>query len=157
MRNTIIIAAATLTGLAMPAAAQDAYVGLGYDYSTPHSGEDQDSVTGLLGVTFGSGPIGYGVEADFGQAIDDKAGSVDAMRLRAVGSYDFGKVTALVSAGGTQYDIDGATYDGYNYGVGGQMDVGAASAVRLEVIRDVMDDDKISDTTNTRLAYIYKF
>lgn len=155
MRIQMIVAA--LTVAAAPVAAQDFYVGGGFDYAKPHSGDDRTAATGFAGVAFGNGAIGYGAEIEFGKTIDDNT-DYNTARARLIGSYDFGGFAALASVGATQYDLGaGGKFDGYNFGLGALVPMSDSVAIRGEVIRDMMDDDYPTDVTTTRISVIYNF
>lgn len=153
MKFSILAAALAVVGSA--ASAQDIYAGVAFDYGTPHSGDAQSAATLLFGGAYSLGTMAIGAEAEYGAAATF-GGDYDTARLRLIGSYDFGSVTALASLGGTRYDAGADTFTGYNYGLGVQVPVSNALDLRGEVIRDMMDDYGTNVTT-TRVAAIYSF
>lgn len=153
MKTTLL--AAALVCASGAASAQDIYAGVAFDYGTPHAGDTQSAASLLLGGTYALGTMAIGAEAEYGAAATF-GGDYDTARLRLIGSYDFGSVTALASLGGTRYDAGADTFTGYNYGLGVQVPVSNALDLRGEVIRDMMDDFGTNVTT-TRIAAIYSF
>ena len=150
--STIAIAVALMGSTAH---AQDIYAGVAFDYGTPHAGDSQTAATLLFGGAYDMGVLALGAEAEYG-APATFGGDYDTARLRLIGSYDFGSMTALASVGGTRYDAGALNYTGYNYGLGVQVPVTNALDLRGEVIRDMMDDYGTNVTT-TRVAAIYSF
>lgn len=151
-----ISALAVIIALGAGAAqAQDAYVGVALDYGTPHAGEDQALATLLGGVTFDLGTMSLGAEVEYGAAAA-LAGDYDTARVRFVGGYDFGDVTALATFGATRYDAGAVTTSGYNYGIGAQFGMTDALDLRGEIMRDMMGT-RDTNTTTTRIAAIYSF
>ncbi len=139
------------------ASAQDLYVGGMADYQRPHSGDAQTSATVLAGAGFSyNGTIGYGIEAEYGMAVTS-GDSYDAARVRGRATYDFGSVVGFATLGVTGYFEDGADYSGYNFGLGGEVPVGAGGALRLEIIRDMMDQSYVTNVTTTRIGYAFGF
>lgn len=149
---TAALALALTTGAAH---AQDMYLGVAFDYGKPHAGDDQTAASLMAGVAFDAGTIGYGAEIEYG-ASSTFGGDYDIARIRAVGSYDLGSMSALASVGATQYDTGVAKFSGYNFGLGVQVPVNDALDVRAELIRDMMDDFG-NNVTTTRLAAVYAF
>ena len=154
MRIFAITSIATL--MAAPVLAQDVYGGIAADYGLPHSGDSQTSLSGLVGLQFGSGAIGYGVEADYGfgvAGLQDR----DTGHLRGLLTYDLGSVTGIATLGFTRYDIEGDdVYSGYNFGLGVQAPVGEKLLLRGEIFRDNMDGYPTNVTTS-RVGVLYKF
>jgi hypothetical protein len=153
MKISAIALAVAMTGSA--AHAQDVYAGVAFDYGKPHAGDDQTAASLMAGVSYEVGTLSFGAEVEYG-ASATFGGDYDTARLRLIGAYDFGGVTALASIGGTRYDAGADTFTGYNYGIGAQVPVTAALDVRAEIMRDMMDDYGTNVTT-TRLAAIYSF
>ena len=153
--KTIILGAA-LAAVAGMASAQDFYAGGALDYAYPHSGDTQTSGAVIAGVGLGYGTFGYGAELELGMHI---AGDADysTRRLRAVGTYDLGAVSALATGGITSYESDGGNASGYNLGVGVQTDFTNTVSLRAEFIRDFMDDHTTAAVTTTRVAAFYNF
>lgn len=151
---------ATLTALAMtlaaPVAAQEVYVGAGLDYGFPHSGDSEGFGSFVAGVIFDAGPVGLGIEGDVGGQISDGDGRNTA-RVRALLTYDFGRFTGIASAGVVQYERDGDTFDGEAFGLGAQIPITANLDGRLDIIRDFVGGDFLTNVTTTRLALLYKF
>lgn len=138
------------------ASAQDVYVGGSLDYQLPHSGDAQSSVAIVGGARFGDGPLGYGLEAEYGQSFGNDA-SYDAARLRAIATYEFGPVTGLATAGVTQYSEGGNDFSGTNFGLGAELPYGDKARFRFEMMRDLMDDDFRTDVTTTRAGVMFNF
>ncbi len=153
MKITTLAAAFLCAGSA--ASAQDIYAGVALDYGLPHSGDAQTAASLLIGGSYSLGTMAIGAEAEYGAAATF-GGDYDTARLRLIGSYDFGSVTALASLGGTHYDAGADTFTGYNFGLGAQMPLTSSLDLRGEIIRDMMDDYGTNVTT-TRLAAIYTF
>jgi hypothetical protein len=153
MKITVIAVAMALTGGA--AQAQDIYAGVAFDYAYPHAGDTQTAATLLAGASFDVGTISFGAEIEYG-ASATFGGDYDTARLRLVGAYDFGSVTALATVGGTRYDAGADTFSGYNFGLGAQVPISDALDLRGEFIRDMMDDYGTNVTT-TRIAAVYDF
>lgn len=153
MKFTFLAAAIICASSA--ASAQDIYAGVALDYGKPHAGDDQSVASLLLGGNYNLGTIALGAEAEYGAAAAF-GGDYDTARLRLIGAYDFGSVTALASVGGTRYDEGADSFTGYNFGLGVQLPVSNALDLRGEIIRDMMDDFDANVTT-TRIAAIYTF
>ncbi len=153
MRISALALALAVTGGA--AHAQDVYVGVALDYGQPHSGDTQSVASLMVGGAFDMGTMSVGVEAEYGAAASF-GGDYDTARLRLLGGYDLGSVTALASIGATSYDLGATSASGYNVGLGVQMPVNNALDVRAEFIRDFMDDYG-TDVTTTRIAAVYSF
>lgn len=148
--------AATYTLLAMmfatPVVAQEVYVGGAVDYGYPHSGDTYTAGTFLAGVIFDLGPVGLGIEADVGESADH-----ETSRVRGLLTYDFGRFTAIASAGSVQYKANGTVTDGEAYGLGAQMPLAEQVDGRFEFIRDFVGGDFGTNVTTTRLSVMYKF
>lgn len=136
-------------------AAQEFYGGLSLDYSLPHSGDSQTAASLIGGVMFGGPVLKYGAEADFGFPLAGDA-EYDTVRLRAMGSYDFGDYTVLAGLGVTEYSVGNASADGQNVSVGVQRAISDRVTLRAEFIRDFMEDG-VSNTTTTRIGAVYYF
>ena len=93
--------------------------------------------------------VEYGASATFG-------GDYDTTRLRLMGGYEFGSMTALASIGGTRFSVDDNAQTGYNFGLGLQAPITNALDVRGEIVRDIMEDGDYN-TTTSRVAAIYSF
>lgn len=154
--NKIILAAAL--GLATTSAsAQDLYVGGVLDYQLPHSGDAQTAAGVLVGAGFqGAGAIGYGVEAEYGLALSGGT-TYDAARLRGRATYDLGDITGFATLGLTGYFEGGETFSGYNFGLGGEVPIGGNGALRVEMMRDMMDSSYSTNVTTTRIGYTFGF
>lgn len=153
LRGTLAALAMTL---AVPATAQELYIGAGLDYGYPHSGDSEGFGSFLAGVIFDVGPVGIGVEGDVGNQITDGDGR-DTSRVRGLLTYDFGDFTGVASAGLVQYSQGRRTFDGETFGLGAQMPIAANLAGRLELMRDFVGDEFGTDVTTTRLSVMYQF
>lgn len=157
MKTISKLLATTLFVLWAPVAqAQDFYGGVALDYHTPHAGEAHTGGAILAGVTWGAGPLGYGAEVDYATPIDD-TDTYDAMRLRGLIRYDFGAFTGIAGVGATRYTLNGTDLNGYNFGLGAEVGVSDALSLRVEIIRDMMDEEYTTNVTATRLGLIYRF
>lgn len=153
MKISIIAVAVALTGSA--AQAQDVYAGVAFDYGSPHAGDAQTAASLMAGASYDLGTMSLGAEVEYG-ASATFGGDYDTARLRLIGGYDFGGVTALASIGGTRYNTGADTFTGYNFGIGAQMPVSDVLDIRAEFMRDMMEDYGTNVTT-TRIAAIYSF
>lgn len=152
MKTFVFAAAVALVGTV--AQAQEFYAGAVYDLVLPHSGEDASSVDLLGGVRFGDGQVSYGAEADLGLSGD---ADYSSMRLRGIVRNDMGRYALLGSIGYTSYDLDaGGTTDGYNFSLGGDIEITPMIDLRLEVMRDMMSDYS-TNVTNVRIGSVYNF
>jgi len=150
--TTIAIAVALLGGAAN---AQDMYAGVAFDYGLADTDDSQTVATLLGGVTYDLGTMSISGEVEYGAAAV-LGGDYDTARLRLIGGYDFGTVTALASIGGTSFSGDAGDDTGFNFGLGVQAQITNSLDLRGEVIRDVMGDDG-TDATTGRVAAIYSF
>lgn len=148
-----VVAAISYAGAAQ---AQDVYAGVAFDFNQPHSGSSQQAASLLLGGTVDMGTLSIGVEADYG-ASSTFGGDYDTARLRLMGGYDLGSVTALGSIGATRFMDDAGNADGYNVGLGLQGAVSNSLDLRGEMIRDFVADEHGTNVTTTRLSAIYSF
>ncbi len=153
MKISIIAVVVAMTGSAVHA--QDVYAGVAFDYGSPHAGDAQSAASLIAGVSYDLGAMSLGAEVEYG-ASATFGGDYDTARLRLIGGYDFGSVTALASIGGTRYDTGADTFTGYNFGIGAQMPISDALDIRAEIMRDMMEDYGTNVTT-TRIAAIYSF
>lgn len=154
MKISVIALAVALMG--STAQAQDIYAGVAFDYGKPHAGDDQTAASLMAGVSYDIGTLSFGAEVEYG-ASATFGGDYDTARLRLIGAYDFGSVTALASIGATRYDAGADTFDGYNFGIGAQMPVTSVLDVRAEIMRDMMEESFNNNVTTTRIAAIYSF
>lgn len=154
MKISIIAVVVALSGSAVHA--QDVYAGVAFDYAKPHSGDDQTAATLMAGVSYDVGTLSFGAEVDYGASFTF-GGDYDTARLRLIGGYDFGGVTALASVGGTRYDTGADAFTGYNFGIGAQIPISDALDVRAEIMRDMMETSFLNNVTTTRIAAIYSF
>ncbi len=150
------VAVVAVVSYAGSAQAQDIYAGVAVDYNKPHSGTDQQAASLLLGGSMDMGTFSIGVEADYGAAATF-GGDYDTARLRLMGGFDLGSVTAIGAIGGTRFMQDAGNADGYNIGVGLQGAVSNSIDLRGEMIRDFMADEFGTNVTTTRISAIYSF
>lgn len=153
MKITPIAISVALLGSA--AQAQDTYAGVSFDYGVADNDNSQTVATLLGGATYDLGMMTLGGEVEYG-ASAVLGGDYDTARLRLLGGYDFGTLTALASIGGTSFSGDAGDFTGFNFGLGVQTQISNALDLRGEVIRDVMGEDG-ADATTGRIAAIYSF
>ena len=150
----LVLAAAIAFG-ANTALAQDAYLGVGFDFNSPATGDNQTIASISAGVTKDVSILTIGLEAEYGAA-SFFGGDFDTSRLRLLGYYEIGGILATASVGGTSVSDGTDSYGGYNLGIGMQIPFSDNLDLRGELLRDVMDD-ATADITTTRIAAIYKF
>ena len=154
--RTFITAIAAGMLISGAATAQDFYGGVALDYHKPHAGEEHSAAALIAGIQLGRGTISYGLEADASTPVDG-TDTYDALRVRGLAFYDLGGVEALAGIGATQYTLNGDSFTGYNFGLGAQIPWNDSWSVRVEFIRDMMDQDYTTNVTTTRLGMIYRF
>lgn len=152
MKITTIAIAVALLGSAVQA--QDTYAGVSFDYGLADDDNSQTVATIMGGASYDLGMMSIGGEVEYG-ASAVLGGDYDTARLRLLGGYDFGTLTALGSIGGTSFSGDAGDFTGYNFGLGVQAPISSALDIRGEVIRDVMGGGV--DATTSRIAAIYSF
>lgn len=154
MKITYLAIAILMTAGA--AQAQDAFVGVSVDYGVGQDDNSQTVASLLAGGSYDLGLFTLGAEVEYGAAAT-LGGDYDTARLRLMGGYDLGPVTALASIGGTYFDAGEQDFSGYNFGLGLQAPITDSLEVRGEIMRDIMSDDGGTNATTSRLAAIYAF
>ena len=155
MRRILAIALTFLT--TAPALAQEIYGGLGLDFATPHGEDGQVLVFGFGGARFGAGPVTYGAEVDYALGLDSAADH-NALRLRGIVRNDMGDFAIFGSLGLVSYGLDGGgNEDGATYGLGAEYGVGETTALRVEVIRDHVDNYNSAGVTTLRMGLAFGF
>ena len=170
-RGPFAISASLLAFIvASPAAAQNFYVGAGVETSvdselsalgTDYS-NDLTMASVLGGVRFNVNNFYFGAEGEttlFTEYDSDwsTASELDRVsRLRAIGGYDFGAITAFAAVGGvwTEGEILGFgedSADGTTWGVGGEYSINDRWDVRLEYIHDEVDVESGYEWENSSL------
>jgi hypothetical protein len=155
LMKTLAVALFAAT-LGTAAQAQEIYVGGGFDYMFPHSGDAQTVTSVIAGFGIETGGMGLGAEIDAGARV---AGSNDyeTLRVRILASYDWNDYTIRVGGGVTEYYFGDDTSGGYNAGFGAERALTPNIALRGELIRDFMDNTFTAAITTTRVAVLYSF
>ncbi|WP_291834377.1 outer membrane beta-barrel protein [Limimaricola sp.] len=175
------LTASTLAmGAALPATAQQFYVGGGFDYGSTTLTDDiantYDSHLGaptlLAGVMMPVSPqfyLGAEIDTSLGANLDSSSfsgGSVDNVsRLRAIAGYQLPNFSVFASLGAVQYNgaLDSGatgTSNGTTYGLGAQVPVTSNMDVRFEVIHDQVNTFDYGykwDNTALRAAAVFRF
>ncbi|MBI1416255.1 MAG: outer membrane beta-barrel protein [Limimaricola sp.] len=171
-----LTASALAIGAAMPAAAQQFYVGGGLDYgqtslSSPLPDDGHLSTGSVLaGVTVPMGQqfylgaeldtsLGANYSTDYGDTVDN------ITRLRAVAGYRFPTYSVFATLGAVQvkgalFDGDNGTSKGTTFSLGADVPVTGNLDLRFEVIRDQVDLFNVGyrwDNTSARVAAVYRF
>lgn len=149
---TLLAAAATTAQ-----AETSVYVGVGADYGSPETGDEQAYGSFIAGATFDLWEnMGLGIEGEVGEPVGGDT-NLETSRVRGLFTYEFGAVTGIASLGAVQYEVGQQTFDGETFGVGAQMDFQERMTGRVEVMRDFNDDDFGSDSTTARVAVFFNF
>ncbi len=145
---------AGFAGVALPAMAQEFYVGLTYGQAQPSGGTEHAITSVYAGGLFGRSSIAYGGEIEFSIAQPELMDGTT--RLRGVVHNDLGGLGTFATLGLSQYGlIGGGQANGVNYGLGIDYGVTDRIDVRLEAMRDILWD---ADDVNTiRLGVSYGF
>ena len=162
-----------------PADAHNLYLGLGIERGWTETDDavggswdgDITSVDIFAGARFwiDNFIVGAEVETTLGTDYDDPFNGDDidrVSRFRGLAGYDFGNISAFVTAGGTRVKgpISGPGLDntagGWNIGAGGEYEINDMFSVRLEAIHDETEFENGSyewDNTSIRAGAIVRF